>query len=131
MADPNTPSHDPAVRTTANPDANTTTPAGTSTQAGYRAETVKTSPTGTTTTHATPDHVATGATTATTPAANSAATKGLIVGILTFLALVAFEFFDGVTPEGEAITLFDVIVYIVVGVVVGWAVKKIALRSRV
>ena len=128
MADPiNTPG------TTANPNANTTTAAGTTgattgatgTRAGYDAETVRVEPAGTATTARTHD--------------DKSATKGLIVGVLTFLALSLWEWRDGPaeaeTNAGAAldsITLTEMLIYAVVGIIVGVVVKAIdkALQKK-
>ena len=117
MADPiNTPG------TTANPNANTTTTAGTTTgttgtRAGYDAETVRVEPAGTATTHTHDD---------------KSSTKGLIVGVLTFLALSLWEWFSGPadaeTNAGAAldsITFPEIASYAVVGIIVGVIVKAI------
>ena len=113
MADPNTtPGATPGTTATgATGDATTTT------QAGYHAETVRVAPTGTTDTVHTAD------------TDKSAATKGLIVGVLTFLALSLWEWLDGATgAEGDAITFPEMAIYAVVGIVVGVIVKMIAKR---
>ena len=119
MADP--------IRTTGNPDANTTTTAGTTTgttgtagtRAGYDAETVRVEPAGTAT--AARDHK------------DSSATKGLIVGVLTFLALSLWEWLDGPSEDAgtnagaalDSITLTEMLIYAVVGIIVGVVVKAI------
>lgn len=115
--------------TTANPNANTTTTAGTTgattgttagttgTRAGYDAETVRVEPAGTATTHTHDD---------------KSSTKGLIVGVLTFLALSLWEWLDGPaeaeTNAGAAldsITFPEMAIYAVVGIIVGVIVKAI------
>ena len=94
--------------------ANTTTPAGTATGASYEAEAVKVQA---------------------APAAahdDKSATKGLIVGVLTFLALSLWEWLDGRadadTNAGAAfdsITFVEMLIYAVVGIIVGVVVKAI------
>ena len=113
MADPTQPN------TTTTTDGATTT-----TQAGYHAETVRVAPTGT----------ATGTTTATTADREStAAKKGLIVGVLTFLALTIWEWLSGGDDVAgsavDSLTFWpEVVIYAIVGIVVGVIVKMIAKR---
>ena len=95
---------------TAHTDANTTTAAGT--KAGYEAEAVRV---GAAAPMATKEHHD-----------DKSATKGLIVGVLTFLALSLWEWLDGPTgAEGDAITFPEMAIYAVVGIVVGVIVKAI------
>ena len=94
----------------------------TTTQASYHAEAVRVAPTGT---HTATDHVG--------DTESSAAKKGLIVGVLTFLALCIGEWLMG--PGNAAGSALDsltfwpeVVIYALVGVIVGWLVKMIAKR---
>ena len=95
-----------------NNDPNTTT------QSSYHAEAVRVAPAGTTTsTYADGD------------TDKSAATKGLIVGVLTFLALSLWEWLDGAAgAAGDSITFMEMAIYAVVGIIVGVIVKMIAKR---
>ena len=101
------------IRTTHDTTANTTTAAGTTgTTAAYDAEAVRVGA-------ATPMRD-------TTVHKDSAATKGLVVGVLTFLLLSLWEWLDGPTgASGDAITFPEMAIYAVVGIIVGVAVKAI------
>ena len=114
MADPTKPN------TTTTTDGTTTT-----TQAGYHAETVRVAPTGTAT--------GTTATATTGDRESTAAKKGLIVGVLTFLALCLWEWLSGgddvAGSEVDSLTFWpEVVIYAIVGIVVGVIVKMIAKR---
>lgn len=88
-----------------------TTDAGNPTQANYNAEAVRVSPTGTKTAETHRD---------------SSSTKGLVVGVLTFLLLSLWEWLDGATgAAGDAITFVEMLIYAIVGIVVGVVVKMI------
>ena len=107
MADPTQPN------TTTTTDGATTT-----TQAGYHAETVRVAPTGTATTG---------------DQESTAAKKGLIVGVLTFLALTIWEWLSGGDDVAgsavDSLTFWpEVVIYAIVGIVVGVIVKMIAKR---
>ena len=125
MADPTTPNpHDPATGTTTGTTTTDTTAAGTTTQAGYHAEAVRVAPTGTT-------HDATTAHTG--DKESTAAKKGLIVGVLTFLALTIWEWLSGgedvAGSEVDSLTFWpEVVIYAIVGIIVGVIVKMIAKR---
>jgi hypothetical protein len=62
---------------------------------------------------------------------SSAAKKGLWVGILTFVALTLIDWLSGPSLSSlEALTFLDVVVYAVIGVIVGLAVKLIDLQRQ-
>ena len=113
MADPTTPHN------TTPTDGTTTT-----TQAGYHAESVRVAPNDGTATTATGTaaHATTGDTAAT------AAKKGLVVGVLTFLGLWLYEYLTGTNGGADSTTVTDIVVYAIVGVIVGLVVKMIAKR---
>jgi YD repeat-containing protein len=89
----------------------TTTRTGTTTQAGYDAEAVRVGA-------ATPMDRRTHK--------DNSSTKGLVVGVLTFLVLSLWEWLDGATgAAGDAITFPEMLIYAIVGIVVGLIVKAI------
>ena len=100
------------IRTTHDTTANTTTTAP-GTTAAYDAEAVRVG-------------AAKPMATRETPAKSNASTKGLIVGVLTFVLLSLWEWLDGPTgAAGDAITFPEMAIYAVVGIIVGVAVKAI------
>ncbi|MCQ8184885.1 hypothetical protein [Parvularcula maris] len=116
MVDTTRRTNDPAIRTQTT--TNTTTAAGTTTSA--RANDYR-------------DTTATRTTTTPTSTVNnaSAAKKGLTIGVLTFLALTLFDWLSGPSLSSlEALTFLDVVIYAVVGVIVGLAVKLIDLQRQ-
>ena len=57
---------------------------------------------------------------------DSAATKGLVVGVLTFLLLSLWEWIDGPAgAAGDSITFPEMAIYAVVGIITGVVVKAI------
>ena len=118
--------------TTANPAANTTTAAGTTTATTPGATTTATGTT-TGTTGAAYDAEAVRVSSAATTHDDKSATKGLIVGVLTFLALSLWEWLDGPADDAgtnagaalDSITFPEMAIYAVVGIIVGVIVKAI------
>ncbi|MBB4658689.1 hypothetical protein [Parvularcula dongshanensis] len=114
MADPNTTGTTTGTTTPGTaPGATpgTTTTAGTTTGTGYTADNVRVAP----------------ADNAPATRKDSAATKGLIVGILTFIGLWLLELAINSTPLPEygRVSVADMIVYAIIGIIVGVVVKLI------
>jgi hypothetical protein len=116
MVDTTRRTDDPAIRTQTT--TNTTTAAGTSTSAAGNTYRDNTTARTATANHATVNSA-------------SAAKKGLVIGVLTFVALTLIDWLSGPSLSSlEALTFLDVIVYAVVGVIVGLAVKLIDLQRQ-